>query len=73
VITSGVACTVQYDMRGPDDLIFGLGSGCEGAMTVYLLRVGPLNQWQPLEALQSALQAHVAARSTLRANRRHLR
>ena len=27
---------VEYDMRGPDDVLFGLGSGCEGAMRVLL-------------------------------------
>ena len=61
VIRSGAACTVDYDTRGPDDLIFGLGSGCEGAMSVHLLRVGPENRWQPIEALQDALRAHLAA------------
>ena len=31
----------NYDMRGEDDLLFGIGSGCEGAMQVLLQRVGP--------------------------------
>src|ERR1700691_3828581 len=28
----GVPRSVEYDMRGPDDLLFGIGAGCEGAM-----------------------------------------
>jgi xanthine dehydrogenase accessory factor len=27
---------VEYDMRGPDDVLFGIGAGCEGAMRVLL-------------------------------------
>jgi xanthine/CO dehydrogenase XdhC/CoxF family maturation factor len=58
VIGSGMARQVRYDSRGPDDLLFGLGSGCEGAMTVFLMRVGPDNGWQPLAHFQQALALH---------------
>ncbi len=58
VIASGHARQVSYDMRGPDDRIFGLGAGCEGAMQVLLLRVGPANGWQPLAHFEAALAAH---------------
>ncbi len=27
---------VEYDMRGPDDVLFGIGAGCEGAMRVLI-------------------------------------
>ena len=27
---------VEYDMRGPDDALFGIGAGCEGAMRVLI-------------------------------------
>ena len=27
---------VEYDMRGPDDILFGIGAGCEGAMRVLI-------------------------------------
>jgi xanthine/CO dehydrogenase XdhC/CoxF family maturation factor len=35
---------VDYDMRGPDDTLFGLGAGCEGALRILLepLSVGTL-------------------------------
>lgn len=36
VIDSGVARAIEYDMRGPDDILFGIGAGCEGAMRVLL-------------------------------------
>ncbi len=36
VLESGVPRTLEYDMRGPDDLLFGIGAGCEGAMRVLL-------------------------------------
>lgn len=49
VIATGDARSVEYDTRGPDDLLWGLGLGCEGAMRILLLRVGPDNDWQPLD------------------------
>jgi xanthine/CO dehydrogenase XdhC/CoxF family maturation factor len=36
VLERGVPGTIEYDMRGPDDLLFGIGAGCEGAMRVLL-------------------------------------
>jgi len=54
VIDGGVAEVVSYDMRGPDDELWGLGSGCEGAMDILLLRVSGAERWQPLDALEQA-------------------
>lgn len=51
VIDSGAARLVSYDMRGPDDLLFGLGSGCEGAMDILLVRVGAVEGWEPFDSL----------------------
>ncbi len=36
VVTDGKPRCIEYDMRGPDDLLFGIGAGCEGAMRVLL-------------------------------------
>jgi len=36
VMTDGRAQVVEYDLRGPDDALFGIGAGCEGAMRVLL-------------------------------------
>jgi xanthine dehydrogenase accessory factor len=41
VLESGVPCAIEYDMRGPDDVLFGIGAGCEGAMRVLLEPAGP--------------------------------
>lgn len=48
VIDSGESQIVSYDMRGPDDQLWGLGAGCEGAMQLLLQRVSAAEQWQPL-------------------------
>jgi xanthine/CO dehydrogenase XdhC/CoxF family maturation factor len=40
VLESGAARLVEYDMRSPDDVFFGIGAGCEGAMLVLLERAG---------------------------------
>lgn len=55
VRATGEAKIVRYDLRNPDDLVWGLGSGCEGAMNILLLRAGPREQWQPLHAMTAAL------------------
>jgi xanthine dehydrogenase accessory factor len=36
VMDSGVAQAFEYDTRGPDDTLFGVGAGCEGTMRVLL-------------------------------------
>lgn len=41
VMDSGVPRVVEYDMRGPDDLLFGIGAGCEGAMRLLLEPAAP--------------------------------
>jgi xanthine dehydrogenase accessory factor len=58
VITKGQPHTVQYDLKGPDELLWGLGLGCEGAMRILILPVGAANDWQPLTCLAAALAAH---------------
>jgi xanthine dehydrogenase accessory factor len=58
VIATGEARTITYDTRGSDDVLWGLGIGCEGAMQILLLRVGSTTRWQPLDHLASALAAH---------------
>ena len=59
VLASGVPRLASYDMRGEDDRLFGIGSGCEGAMRVLLQRIGPAENWQPL----TELAARMAERS----------
>ena len=59
VIETGRAALVTYDLRDSDDVLWGLGLGCEGAMHILLLRVGPAEDWQPLAHLTAALGAHM--------------
>jgi xanthine dehydrogenase accessory factor len=40
VLEGGMPRAVEYDMRGPDDILFGIGAGCEGAMRVLLEPTG---------------------------------
>jgi len=61
VMGSGKAKLITYDTRGTDDLLWGLGVGCEGAMQILLLRVGPENDWQPLDLFVHAYQRHEPA------------
>ena len=58
VISTGEARPVRYDLRGENDLLWGLGIGCEGDMHILLLRAGPDNDWQPLTHLAAALGRH---------------
>jgi xanthine dehydrogenase accessory factor len=58
VMADGRARSVRYDLRGPQELLWGLGLGCEGAMRIVLLRCGPENDWQPLQHLAEAQRAH---------------
>src|SRR5487761_268494 len=63
VIATGRAALVTYDLRNSDDIVWGLGLGCEGAMHILLLRVGPREEWQPLAHLAAALASHSPAAS----------
>lgn len=57
---TGVPRVVSYDLRGPDDLLWGLGVGCEGAMNILLIRVGEANGWQPIAHFLDSLRSHRA-------------
>ena len=41
VLREGSARTVVYDMRSPDDIVWGLGLGCDGEVRVLLERIAP--------------------------------
>ena len=62
VLHSGMPRAVEYDMRGPDDILFGIGAGCEGAMRVLLEPAGPGSP--AATALANAGLATRAGRST---------
>jgi xanthine dehydrogenase accessory factor len=60
VLESGKPRLASYDMRGEDDGLFGIGSGCEGAMRILLQRVAP-EGWQPLAALDACVESGEAS------------
>jgi xanthine dehydrogenase accessory factor len=64
VLKTGAAVRVEYDTRSSDDLIWGIGLGCEGAMSIVLTRLCPENQYQPFAFIEqrrnSGLEASFA-------------
>ena len=54
VLLGGAPRLRRYDAQGPEDLLFGLGSGCEGAMEILLQRLDAAGDWQPLTRLAAA-------------------
>src|SRR5271156_4719749 len=41
VLDGGAPRATEYDVRGPDDILFGVGAGCEGAMRILLEPANP--------------------------------
>jgi xanthine/CO dehydrogenase XdhC/CoxF family maturation factor len=60
VLATGVAKLARYNTQGAEDLLFGLGSGCEGTMDILLQRLDGSNDWQPLKRLALAWRAQRA-------------
>jgi xanthine/CO dehydrogenase XdhC/CoxF family maturation factor len=48
VIASGEPMLVQYDTTSPDDIIWGLGLGCNGLVRVFIERLMPQSQCNPV-------------------------
>ncbi|HTW74824.1 MAG TPA: XdhC family protein [Steroidobacteraceae bacterium] len=65
VLTDGSAEVVRYDMRSSDELLFGLGSGCEGDMEILLQRLDASTAWQPLLRMTEAWAARCPLRLLL--------
>src|SRR3954469_19767420 len=47
VLESGDAVIAEYDTRSSDDILWGIGLGCEGAMRILLTRLDVQNEYQP--------------------------
>ncbi len=62
VLETGTPKMVRYDNRGDDDLLWGLGAGCEGGMDVWLLRLDPAAHWEPFATLSQCFEQRVRAR-----------
>ncbi len=57
VFKDGQAKVVFYDMRAPEDAVWGLGLGCNGAVRVFLQLLKPDNHFHPLDLLVEAIHA----------------
>ncbi|MEX2525192.1 MAG: NTP transferase domain-containing protein [Gammaproteobacteria bacterium] len=53
--------SVFYDMRSSDDLIWGLGLGCDGAVRIRLEYLCPENNYAPLSLIEKALASSTPA------------
>jgi len=65
VLEDGQARLVDYDTRSSDDPIWGIGPGCEGAMTILLTRLDPGNGYQPFAFAAACRRERRAARFAL--------
>jgi len=59
VFETGQAKTVFYDMRSPDDMIWGLGLGCNGAVRVLLQLLKAKDGFKPLNSIADAAEANL--------------
>ena len=55
VFTSRTPRELYYDMRSPEDLVWGLGLGCNGAVRIWLEHVSADNDYEPMQILETAL------------------
>lgn len=60
VLESGQPKIVEYDTRGSDDLIWGIGLGCEGAMRILLTRLDAGNDYEPFGYIERCRSQHRA-------------
>ena len=61
VLHTGTPKMVRYDNRGDDDLLWGLGAGCEGGMDVWLIRLDPAANWEPFATLSRCFEQRESA------------
>ena len=52
VLSEGTPRLIEYDTRTSDDLIWGLGLGCEGAMRILLQRLDAATSYEPFAYTQ---------------------
>jgi xanthine/CO dehydrogenase XdhC/CoxF family maturation factor len=61
VLEGGEATVVEYDTRSSDDILWGIGLGCEGAMSILLTRLDAGNDFQPFAHAEQCRREHVPA------------
>jgi xanthine/CO dehydrogenase XdhC/CoxF family maturation factor len=58
VFATGNAEIATFDTRGSDDVIWGIGLGCEGAMRILLSRIDSANDYQPFAYITKCKEQH---------------
>lgn len=58
VFETGEVKTVFYDMRSPNDEIWGLGLGCNGAVRIFLQLLTAADDFSPLNLIADAAETH---------------
>lgn len=56
VVETGDTQSVTYDMRGEDDVLWGLGVGCEGMMRIFLQPLTAASGYRPFPEIVSLLE-----------------
>jgi xanthine dehydrogenase accessory factor len=51
-VLAGTPVVADYDTRSSDDLIWGIGLGCEGAMSILMTRLDRANDYQPFAFIE---------------------
>ena len=65
VLDTGEAMAIEYDTRSSDDILWGIGLGCEGAMRIILTRLDTANDYQPFTRVELARLENSPARFAL--------
>ncbi len=65
VLETGSTSIAEYDTRSSDDLIWGIGLGCEGAMRILLTRLDEANGYEPFAFIDQCRNRHAAGRIAL--------
>ncbi|MGB7740016.1 MAG: NTP transferase domain-containing protein [Steroidobacteraceae bacterium] len=65
VLETGTPKMLRYDNGGDDDLLWGLGAGCEGGMDVWLVRLDPAAGWEPFATLSRSFEQRECVRYAL--------
>lgn len=58
VIATGQAVIAEYDTRSSDDILWGIGLGCDGAMRILLTRLDGSNDYQPFGFVEDCRVAY---------------
>jgi xanthine dehydrogenase accessory factor len=64
-VLAGTPVVADYDTRSSDDVIWGIGLGCEGAMTILMTRLDRANDYQPFAFIEDCRRRGTAGNFAL--------